>query len=396
MIRAEMVIRGVPIGGANHPRIMGIVNLSPESFYQGSVVTTEEHLQNRIATMEKQGVHFIDIGGASTAPSKIYGTPRINEKEELERVRYAMENIADSTNIPISVDTTSAIVAEAALDLGAALVNDVSGLREDPRMAMLLANRDVPVIIMARCPDGCASPDFSYLALKRSITIAEGAGIPKENMILDPGIGFGKPPEVDFAILRALSKYTLFRRPLLVGVSRKAFIGHVLEEPNPENRLIGTIAATAIAAANSADIIRTHDIVETSIALKIGNALRLVPPQEKEIEVLHLLEKFDVEQVLEQVGVGEDIRSSLASKGVMLQILLDNVSVSAALIIKQEMLALGGDAAYHYDTIDHAIESTSVLVMGTKKQLGSLVRKLRGMKYFGLDLIGTKIQTVLK
>ena len=131
-------------------------------------------------------------------------------------------------------------------------------------------------------------------------------------------------------------------------------------------------------------------------AAKIGNALRPTPPQEEEIEVLQLLEKFDIEQVLEHVGVGEEVRASLASKGVMFQILLDNVSVPAALIIKQEMLALGGDAAYHYDTIDHAIETTSVLVMGTKKQIGSLVRKLREMKYFGLDLIGTKIQTVLR
>lgn len=397
MKRAEMTIKNLSIGGTNPVRIMGIVNLSPESFYQGSVVRSEEDLRNRISAIERQGADLIDVGGASTAPSKTYGTPETGKEVELERVRSSMGLISGMTTLPISIDTTSSEVAETALDLGASLVNDVSGLRGDPEMAGLLAEREVPVIVMARCPDGCLDLEASYLALKESVGLAQESGIGKENLILDPGIGFGKPPEVDLTILRNLERYGLFRRPLLVGISRKAFIGALLEEIGPEERLGGTIAATTIAVEKGVDIIRTHDVSEAWAAARIGEAFRKehVPLAQEQVEVFQMDRKEQVEHMLEYVGVGEEIRGALAKKGVMVQILLEEVSVSAALVIKQEMLAVGGDAGYHYDTIDHGIEKTSVLIMGTKAQLERFTAKLSGMSYFRLAGIGKRIQAAL-
>jgi len=395
MKRAIMDIKGVTIGGSSPVRIMGIINLSPESFYQGSVVVGAEALRNRISTMEKQGVDMIDVGGASTAPTEIYGTSETKEEEELQRVISAMDIINQTSKIPISIDTTSSKVAETALDLGASIVNDVSGLRADPRMARLLAEREVPIVLMARCPDGCKSVDLSYQSLKESIRIAMDAGVKEECLILDPGIGFGKPFDIDLMILKELKRYMFFQRPLLVGVSRKAFIGHLLDDTTPDDRLTGTIAATSLAVANGADIIRAHDVPEACIAAKIGRALRDEPLIYDNLEIMQLTNDRHVELVLENVGVGDDIRTSLAKKGVLMQILVKEMQVPAALIVKQEMLTLGGDAAYHYDTIDHAIDRTSVLIMGTKKQLIDFSSKIARMDYFGLKEIGKQIKSLL-
>ena len=268
-----MNVKGVGIGGRNPVRIMGIVNLSPESFYDESIATTTDDLQERIRLMEAQGADIIDVGGASTAPKDVYGTPRITEKEEIDRISSAIGVIADTTDLPLSIDTTSAAVAEIALDMGASLVNDVSGLREDERMSSLVAARDVPVVLMANCQEGCRSINESLISLQQSLKIAKAAQIKKESIILDPGIGFGKPPDVDFAILRELHKYTSLGYPLLVGVSRKAFLGSLLEFPEPSNRLIGTIAATAIAVVNGADVIRAHDIPEAVNACRVAEAI---------------------------------------------------------------------------------------------------------------------------
>lgn len=268
------IMKGIAIGGLNPVRIMGVINLSPESFYKKSVVLDKDELQDRVRLIEKQGADIIDIGGASTAPRELYGTATINEDEELSRVTSAMDIVSEITDLPISVDTTSAVVAERALEMGASAVNDVSGLRQDAKMAGLVADRHVPVVIMAICPGGCSSVEDSIRELSASIETAEEAGIRRENIILDPGIGFGKPAKVDFQILRELHKYMLFERPLLVGVSRKAFIGSLLEEPDPEDRLTGTIAATSVAVANGADVIRAHDVTEAVIAARIGEALR--------------------------------------------------------------------------------------------------------------------------
>ncbi len=268
------IMKGIAIGGPNPVRIMGVINLSPESFYKRSVVLDKDELQDRVRLIDRQGADIIDIGGASTAPRELYGTATINEDEELSRVTSAMDIVPEITDLPISIDSTSAVVAERALEMGASAVNDVSGLRRDARMAGLVADWHVPVVIMAVCARGCLSIEDSLRELSTSIEIADEAGIPREDIILDPGIGFGKPARVDFQILRGLHKYMLFERPLLVGVSRKAFIGSLLEEPNPEDRLTGTIAATTVAVVNGADVVRAHDVTEAVIAARVGEALR--------------------------------------------------------------------------------------------------------------------------
>lgn len=269
-----LTMNGLCIGGTNPVRVMGVINLSPESFYSGSIVVDDTELLSRVKEMIDEDVDILDIGGASTAPKNNYGTEDTSRSAELSRVVSTVGIIARNTNIPISIDTTSAAVAQAALDLGALVVNDVTGLQGDPLMAKLIADRGVSLVIMAHCPEGCNSVNDSIDALQKSLKIADDVGIPRENIILDPGIGFGKPPEIDCDILRELGKFKDLQRPLLVGVSRKAFIGAILNEEDPKNRLVGSLAATAIAVANGADMIRTHDVRETKLAVKVGEALR--------------------------------------------------------------------------------------------------------------------------
>ena len=277
----SITIKGVGFGGSNPVRIMGVINLSPESFYKGSV-PAEDNLVDYTRKLLQTEPDIIDIGGASTAPKEIYGTSTVAIKKEISRVKKALESIVDIVDKPISIDTTSSKVAEIALDMGVDIINDVSGLQVDAKMATLVADRDIPLIIMSNCPNPCESIEASLNALRKSMKLAEEAGIANESIILDPGIGFGKPPEVDFAILRELEQFKLLGRPLLVGVSRKAFIGFCLDEPNPNDRLSGTIATTSIAVANGADIIRAHDIEEARIATRIGEAVRF--PNDKVIQ----------------------------------------------------------------------------------------------------------------
>jgi dihydropteroate synthase len=269
-----MEINGLSIGNGNPVRIMGIINLSPESFYEGSIETEEEGLRARIRSMEQQGADLIDVGAASTAPPKVYGNEPISENEELTRIEAVLDIILETTSLPISIDTTSAKVAKTALNLGAALVNDVSGLQADGNMGLLVAEWNVPIVLMASCPNGCQNIQMSLDVLRSSMKRAADAKIPDENIIIDPGIGFGKPPEVDFEILGNLYRFVELSKPLLVGVSRKAFLGSLLENPLPKNRLEGTIAATSIAVANGANIIRAHDIPEAIIASKVGESIR--------------------------------------------------------------------------------------------------------------------------
>ncbi|TFH08157.1 MAG: dihydropteroate synthase [Candidatus Thorarchaeota archaeon] len=254
-------------------RLMGILNLSPESFYKETTVSDKSSIQYLVEKMERDGVDIIDIGAASTAPSDIYGTPMISDREELTRVTNALGYITDVTNLPLSIDSVSSIVAEAALDMGVAMVNDTSGLRADSKMIDLVCSRDVPIVIMANCGIPCGSVPLTLRTLKESYTDAIKSGIGQEKILLDPGIGFGKPAEVDFEILGSLQQFTRFNQPLLVGVSRKAFIGSLLNQKNPAERLSGSLAATSIAVLNGANVIRTHDVRETEMAVRIGEVI---------------------------------------------------------------------------------------------------------------------------
>lgn len=262
------------IGNYQSVLIMGVLNASPESFYDNSVASEENEIVSMIESMETEGADIIDVGGASSAPEVIYGTKQISIEEELHRIGHAMEIINSCTDLPISVDTTSSSVAELALEKGASLVNDISGLKRDDRMASLVAEYEVPVVIMAHCEGFCTDVNMSIKSLRKSLDIAADAGISRNQIILDPGIGFGKPSHVDFAIIKNLRLFLEMEQPVLVGISRKAFLGALLNQPEPSNRLTGTIAATAIAVNKGADIIRAHDVSEAVIASQVGLAVK--------------------------------------------------------------------------------------------------------------------------
>ena len=389
-------IGNLEIGYSQPTRVMGVINLSPESFYQESIVTDSKNLIDVIHRMEKEGVDLFDIGAASTAPKALYGTPTISVSEELKRVKEAMEVIRETTNLPISIDTTSAKVAETALDLGADLVNDISGLSSDSRMAKLVSERETPVILMSICESPCESLQASINSIKQSIESAISCGVPKNHIIIDPGIGFGKPLQVDLFLLKNLRRFAYFGYPVLVGVSRKAFIGEILNLQNPVDRLTGTIAATSIAVMNGANVIRAHDVSEATMAVKIGESLRKSRIDTIDnIKLLGMCDEREVEIVIDCIGTSPSIIKSLSQKALILNVFINGLKPSAALIIKQEMLALGGDAAYHHDVIDSQVESTDVLIMGTPLQIERLATKMKTMTYFGLKRIGETISKLL-
>jgi len=267
-------IGGLQVGEGYPVRLMGVINLSSESFYKKSVVTKQEDILEAVQRLEEEGADIIDIGGASTAPKNVYNTPDVSELEELNRVKTAMKIIVEGTDLLISVDTKSSQVAKVALDMGAHIINDISGFNTDPKMTEVLRTYEVPAILMANCGNPCQDLHGSLTAVERSIAAAESAGIDRERIIIDPGIGFGKPSEVDYMILRELDQFTDFNQPLLVGISRKAFIGALLDQVDPADRLIGSLAATAIAVYKGANMVRTHDIMETKQAVKVAEAIR--------------------------------------------------------------------------------------------------------------------------
>jgi dihydropteroate synthase len=277
-------IGGLKVGAGFPPRIMSVINLSPESFYRDSIVDNSEQLVKVINGMEQDGADIIDVGGASTAPREVYGTPEVTVEVELERVTSNLEYIVRNTKVPVSIDTVHSEVAEAAIDIGVSLVNDVSGLTRDKGMAKLVADRGVPIVLMADCGGSCQTLKASVRSVERSLKTALSVGIPQERIIIDPGIGFGKPSEVDLEIIRELDRFCSLGHPVLVGLSRKAFIGNLLNQPDPSMRLTGTIAATSIAVANGADLIRTHDVEKGKIAGKVGKALRRLSARSESLE----------------------------------------------------------------------------------------------------------------
>ncbi|RDE14729.1 MAG: dihydropteroate synthase [Candidatus Thorarchaeota archaeon] len=392
----ETDIDGLKVGRENPTRVMGVINLSPESFYGGSVATSRDEIVRQVQEIEREGADIIDVGAASSAPKSIYGTTRVGADQELTRVSEAFKSIVDNTHLPVSIDTTSATVAHAALDLGAALVNDVSGLRTDNKMGKLVADADVPIILMADCGEPCLGLDATLDTLKTSMKKAIEEGIGYERIVVDPGIGFGKPTDVDLSIIRNLRRFTLLERPLLVGVSRKAFIGQLLGQPDPAARIVGTIAATSLAVANGADMIRAHDVEEARMAAIIGRALRHSSLMTRDnIELMDLSNEREAALVIEQLGADAEIVHPLAEKAVMLSFRIREAPTSAALIIKQEMLAVGGDAAYHHDVIDHRTDHTDILIMGTPLQLGRMTKRISKMQYFRLIDIAKGIQSLM-
>jgi len=276
----------VLVGNKHTVKVMGIINTSPESFYKGSVKTGKQEIAATANQMQADGAHIIDIGGMSTAP--YVQTTLVSIEEEIRRVTDAIKTVRSVCDLPISADTPRAAVAKEAIAAGADAVNDVTGLKYDSKMADVAAKAGVAMIIGAYSKASTVGKVGSTLdALKKSIRLASTAGI--KDVIIDPSIGFfrqeGKNPFFtkmtdmpwyarDIEILSNLHKLAMLKKPICVSVSRKSFIGHILNLTVAQDRLIPSIVCEMIAALNGANIIRTHDVRETVQAVMLLQLLR--------------------------------------------------------------------------------------------------------------------------
>ena len=256
-----------------HTLIMGILNMTPDSFSDGGQFKYHDQAIDYALEMVKEGANIIDIGGESTRP----GAKAVQLEEELMRTIPIIEAIRLKSDCLISIDTYKSKVAKAALDAGADMVNDISGLTFDHNMAALAAERNVPVIIMhikGKPGDMQKNPNYDNLIkeikafFEVQIAIAKKAGIDSGNIILDPGIGFGKRLEDNFEIIRELGQISTMGYPVLLGPSRKSFIGFTLDLPI-EERIEGTLASITAGVINGARIVRVHDIRATRRTLTI-------------------------------------------------------------------------------------------------------------------------------
>lgn len=278
-------IGNVRVGGKNPVRIMAILNTSPESFYKKSVNTTKTHIKNTVKQMENQGADFIDVGGMSTAP---YLSTLVSEKVESKRILNAIKIIQNFTNLPISVDTCRAKVAQDSLEYGVEIINDISGLKYDEKMQEVIS-KFVPSLILCAYNSKIIlgnSIQTTKKLLKESLKIAKKSNVPSEKIVLDPAIGFfrktGKGPfftkiksdwlERDLSIIKNLN---LIKQnyPILISVSNKSFLGEIIGKENPSDRLFGSIAAETVSVLNGADIIRTHNVEATKDAIMVASQL---------------------------------------------------------------------------------------------------------------------------
>ena len=275
----------IPVGGSNPVRIMGILNLSPESFFKKSVAMTKTQIKNAVQKMEQEGANFIDVGGMSTAP---YLSTLISERTESERLLSAIKIIQNVSNLPISVDTCRSSVAEKVLNCGVEIINDISGLKYDLKMKKVIAKSNASLILCAYDKKVVSGNPVSVTRklLRESIKIAKQEGISPDKIVLDPAIGFfrknGKGPfftkskfdwfERDLLILQDLS---LLKQdfPIMISVSNKSFLGKLLGKEDPLDRIFGSIAAEAISIMNGADIIRTHNVSASRDALLVASKL---------------------------------------------------------------------------------------------------------------------------
>jgi dihydropteroate synthase len=254
------------------PAVMGVLNVTPDSFSDGGQFVAPERALAQARCMIAEGADIIDIGAESTRPYG--GAEPVSVEEELKRLRPILAEVV-GLGIPVSIDSMKSAVVAWALDAGAVIANDVWGLQRDPDMAPLLAARRSPVIVMHNRDRVDAGIDIMQdiaAFFARSLEIAAKAGILRENIVLDPGIGFGKTAEQSITALAQLSELDAFGLPLLVGASRKSFINSVTPS-EPHQRLGGSIAAHLIAAKAGAGIIRTHDVSETVQALRVAAAI---------------------------------------------------------------------------------------------------------------------------
>ncbi len=275
----------VPVGNSNPARIMGIINASRESFYKKSVYTEPKGIAKIAKQMEEDGADFIDVGGMSTAP---YLKTLVPEKTEIDRITKTISTIQKVSKLPISIDTCRAGVAKKAFELGVEILNDVTGLQYDPNMIGILEEYHPSVIVCAFSKKPIIGNQVTQTKslLAKSILIAKKSGILKNKIVVDPAIGFFRKNakgmlftkinsdwlKRDIDVIQNLTSIKL-DYPLLISVSRKSFIGSLLNEKDPDKRLYGSLAAETIAILNGADIIRTHNVKATHDAIKIAQNL---------------------------------------------------------------------------------------------------------------------------
>ncbi len=264
--------------------LMGVLNVTPDSFSDGGHFFDKEKAIDHGLKMVEEGADIIDIGGESTRP----GSKPLELEEELRRVIPVIESLAKEVDVPISIDTYKSTVAQRAIEAGAEIINDISGLHLDPNLAKVAAKDDTPLVLMhIRGNPETMQKDVHYDSLfseilqylKESIQRAESAGLDPRQIIIDPGIGFGKTLDDNLLIIKNLYEFRILGKPILLGTSRKSFIGKIL---NTEvgDRLEGTLSSIAIGVLNGAHIIRSHDVLQTKKAIAVTDAIRLAGGKE--------------------------------------------------------------------------------------------------------------------
>ncbi len=375
----EKTIAGLKIGDNQPVRIMGIINLSKESFYKNSIVSYE-HVLEAAQVMIREGADFIDVGARSTWPL----AEKISKEEERLRLISAIKLLADIP-VPICVDTMFSDIAEEAIAKGADIINDVSGLTADERMADVAVENGCAVILMAsiKIPGDPVGMNATMESLGNIIANAERRGISPDNIIIDPAIGRWTPeklPVFDAETIDTIDRLRVFNKPILAAISRKSFIGDILNKPASE-RLYGSLAAAAVAVRNGAHIIRTHDVGPTLDAVRVAEALRARMPAVKSGNIEAYLPWInnpdDARIMMRNLGTTSTGSAIMKEKTVLYNILIKNIGTTEALIIKQEMLARGADAALPREAVSHETDTVSIMISGTHLQIERLINKIR-------------------
>ena len=274
----KLARRSLPYG--ERTLVMGVLNVTPDSFSDGGQFFSFEGAIQQAEQMIAEGADIIDVGGESTRP----GSEFVSEAEELRRVIPVIERLASSSSIPISIDTTKPSIARAALAAGAEIVNDISGLRFDPSIAAEAAKAKAGLVLMhsrGTPKDMQQLPPVADIisevigGLRQSVAIAEQHGVPRESIAIDPGIGFGKTAEQNVELIAKLDRLVegFPDLPLMIGTSRKSFIGKLLNNAPADQRLYGTIASVVAAVMNGAHIVRVHDVKAAVEAVRVVDAI---------------------------------------------------------------------------------------------------------------------------
>ena len=275
--RLRLPRRALALG--EYTLVMGILNVTPDSFSDGGLYLDTEAAVAQAIAMEAAGAHIIDIGGESTRP----GSAGVSANEELRRILPVLENLRGKIHIPISVDTSKAEVAEAAADAGAEILNDVTGLRNDPRIAEVAQRQKLGLILMhlRGTPQTMQQAPFARnvirdvtTGLRDSIAEALNAGVSKRQIVIDPGIGFGKSHEQNCEIMQRLLELAKLGFPLMLGTSRKSFLGTALNQGDSKDRVWGTAATVAAGILQGAHIVRVHDVADMAQVARMADVLR--------------------------------------------------------------------------------------------------------------------------